>query len=184
MGLCYLIKLVEDQLKVNKRKDFFFSLGSNFWNLLQMLSTDSERDKTNLWPLEAIVKEVPSSTPNKEKGEKNVSSLMCTSQIASPFSVLKKNTVQHGPVVWPSRHLLRVYAVWLLSVLKRILVLVVRPFFKGETEQADGVTGWVTEIVAGTFAPRKGEHSWKRWEIFTNNRFFPIFSPLFWNGKE
>lgn len=31
--------------------------------------------------------------------------------------------------------------------------------FKGETEQADSTTGWVTETVAGT--PRKGEHSWK-----------------------
>ena len=149
-----------------------------------MLSADLERDKTHLWILEAIGKEMPSSTLNKGKGEKNVSSLMYTSQIASVFSVLKKNTVQHRPVVWLSRHLLRLYAVWLLSVVKRIVVLVVQLFFKGETEQADSVTGWLTEIVAGTFPSRKDKHSWKRWEIFTNNRFSPIFSPLFWNDKE
>lgn len=150
-----------------------------------MLSADSERHKTHLWILKAIGKELSSSTPNKGKGEKNVSSLSCTSQIASGFfSVLKKSTVQRGPVVWVSRHLLQFYAVRLLSVLKRILVLVVWPFFKGETEQADSMTGWVTEIVAGTFPSRKGERSWKHREIFTKNRFPSIFSPLFWNDKE
>lgn len=58
------------------------------------------------------------------------------------------------------------YGFMLLSVLKRILVLVVLPFFKRETEEADSITGWVTEIGAGTFPSRKGEHSWKHWEIF------------------
>lgn len=71
------------------------------------------------------------------------------------------------------------YAVQLLPVLERILVLVVQYFPKNESKQADSVTGWVTEIVTGTFPPRKGERSWKRLEIFTSNIFSPIFSPLF-----
>lgn len=142
MGLCYVIKLVEDQLKISKRKDFFFP-----WAVIG--------------------------------GKKNLFSLMCTYQIASVFSVLKKNTMQHRPVVWLSRHLLQFSA-----VLKRILVLAVQSFFKGEAKQADGVTGWDIEIAAGTFPSRKSERSCKCWEVFTNNRFFCIFSPLFWNDKE
>lgn len=33
MGLCYLVKLVKDQLQVSKRKDFFFPLGSKLLEL-------------------------------------------------------------------------------------------------------------------------------------------------------